>query len=276
MLLDILLTGIFQIGIRGAAIATVGSFAIGVAILLMFHAAKRSSANLRFASPNCSFADVRSFVRLGVSHMMQFVGAAMVAFVFNHQAEVHAGILGVASVMVVMHIHMLFTAVIQGFIEGLEPEMHHQHAEHHNDLLRYIIFRSIAYISLFSLLVFGVSQLLCHGIIHLFAVENPAFEIVAEEGYRLYAYGVILYGINLFVHGFLHSAELKISASISSTCLPVLKVLFFFVIPTYWQVRGVWMAVPMAELATLVVSIVLLILGYNHESLQKKRSKKTV
>lgn len=276
MLLDILLTGILHIGIRGAAIATVVSFMIGVTILLVYHAVKRKKSELVFSAPSCSVTELKSFLRLGVSHMMQFVGAAIVAFVFNHQAEVYGGILGVASVMVVMHIHMLFTAVIQGYIEGLEPEMHHQHEARHNDLLRSIVFRSIAYISLFSLVVFGISQLLFHGIINLFAVEDQTFAAVAEEGYRLYAYGVILYGINLFVHGFLHSVELKISASISSTCLPLMKFVFFFTLPISWEMRGVWLAVPLAELVTMIVSIVLLVLGYRHESLQKKRTKKTV
>ena len=181
------------------------------------------------------------------------------------------GVLGIASVMVVMHIHMLFTAIIQGFIEGLEPEMHHRHEAHENDLLRSIIFRSIAYISVFSLLVFGISQLLCQGIVHFFALKDPAFEAVAEDGYRLYAFGVILYGMNLFVNGFLHSAELKISAAISSGVLPILKIALFFVLPLAWEGKGVWLAVPTAELITLAISIVLLVLGYNHESLQKKK-----
>ena len=271
MLLDILLTGILHIGIRGAAIATVGSFAIGVAILLVYHFVKCHTAKVDFGKPVCTLRDLRHFVRFGTSHMMQFVGAAVVAFVFNRQAGIHMGVLGIASVMVVMHIHMLFTAIIQGFIEGLEPEMHHRHEAHENDLLRLIIFRSIAYISVFSLLVFGISQLLCQGIVHFFALKDPAFEAVAEDGYRLYAFGVILYGMNLFVNGFLHSAELKISAAISSGVLPILKIALFFVLPMVWEGKGVWLAVPTAELITLAISIVLLVLGYNHESLQKKK-----
>jgi len=276
MLLDILLTGILQIGIRGAALATVGSFVIGVAVLLIYHIVNRKKANLYFTTPRLSRRDLKRFVRLGLSHMMQFVGAAVVALIFNLQAGRYAGVLGFASVMVVMHIHMLFTAVIQGFIEGLEPEMHHQHEEHHNDLLRSIILRSIFYISVFSLLVFGFSQLLCHAIVYLFSVDNAEFAFISENAYRLYAYGVILYGINLFIHGFLHSAQLKISASISSVCLPVLKIACFFVLPILWEEQGVWMAVPMAELIALGVSIVLFVLGYNHESLRKKRIRKIV
>ena len=270
MLLDILLTGILHIGIRGAAIATVGSFAIGVAILLFYHFLKCNTAKLDFGKPVCTLRDLRHFIRFGTSHMMQFMGAAVVAFVFNRQAGIHLGVVGIASVMVVMHIHMLFTAVVQGFIEGLEPEMHHRHAAHDNDYLRSIIFRSIVYISAFSLLLFLVSQLLCHTIVHLFALEDPVFEFAAENGYRLYAFGVLFYGVNLFVNGFLHSTELKISSAISSCCLPILKIVLFFLLPILWQGDGVWMAVPMAELIVLAVSILLLILGYNHESLQKK------
>lgn len=271
MLLDILLTGILHIGIRGAAIATVGSFAIGVMILMLYHAVKHKGAKVGFGKPACTFGDLRRFVRYGTSHMMQFVGAAIVAFVFNRQAGAEMGVLGIASVMVVMHIHMLFTAIVQGYIEGLEPEMHHRHAAHENDYLRSLIFRSILYISVFSLFVFGISQVLCHTIVHLFALEDPAFESVAENGYRLYAFGVILYGINLFVNGFLHSAELKISSAISSCCLPVLKIALFFLLPMIGQSNGVWLSIPVAELITLAVSILLLVLGYNHESLQKKK-----
>ncbi len=271
MLLDILLTGILHIGIRGAALATVGSFFIGVAILLVYHAAKRKKAKLHLGAPVFAILDLKNIVRFGTSHMMQFVGAAVVAFVFNRQAGAYAGVLGLASVMVVMHIHMLFTAVIQGYIEGLEPEMHHEHEAHHNDVLRMMILRSLIYIGVFSLVVFGISQLLCHTIVHLFALENPAFEVVAEKGYRLYAFGVVLYGINLFVNGFLHSAELKISSAISSAFLPVCKIGLFFILPLVWKTNGVWLAIPVAELVTLVLSTVLFILGYDHESLRKKR-----
>lgn len=271
MLLDILLTGILHIGIRGAAIATVGSFVIGVCILLVYHGIKRHKAKLHYGIPVFSLLDLKNFIRFGTSHMMQFVGAAVVAFVFNLQAGAYGGVLGMASVMVVMHIHMLFTAVIQGYIEGLEPEMHHEHEAHHNDVLRLMILRSFLYIGVFSLVVFGISQLLCHTIVHLFAMENSAFEGVAENGYRLYAFGVILYGINLFVNGFLHSAELKISSAISSAFLPICKIAMFFVLPLVWDINGVWLAIPVAELVTLVLSIVLFVLGYDHESLRKKR-----
>lgn len=276
MLLDILLTGILHIGIRGAALATVGSFGIGVMILMVYHLIKNKQAKLHFGAPRLTFSDAKHFMRFGVSHMMQFVGAALVAFVFNRQAGAYGGVLGLASVMVVMHIHMLFTAVIQGYIEGLEPEMHHRHEEHSNDILRGILFKSIVYISVFSLLVFGISQLLCHSIVHFFAIENPAFEKMAEQGYRLYAFGVVLYGINLFTHGFLHSAQLKISASISSVFLPVCKIVMFFVLPMTLDLKGVWLAIPVAELVTLALSLVLLVLGYNHESLRKKRIERIV
>ena len=66
-------------------------------------------------------------------------------------------------------------------------------------------------------------------------------------------------------------AELKISAAISSAVLPILKIALFIALPLAWEGQGVWLAIPVAESITLTISIVLLVLGYNHESLQKKK-----
>ena len=116
----------------------------------------------------------------------------------------------------------------------------------------------------FALLISGVFVCFSGDIVSLFLTSHAWQYAVA--GLPLFAVDYIFFGINVITIGYYTSIE-RINLAMRLTLLRgILPVLFFFILPVWFGVTGIWLAVAAGDITTTVVIVFL--------NLKDKNSKK--
>ena len=87
---------------------------------------------------------------------------------------------------------------------------------------------------------------------------------LATHGFRLFSYCFIFLGFNIFIAGFYTAIGNGLVAGIISLLRSLIFVLAaLFTLPSLMGINGIWLSVPLAELATLAISVAFYLMFIN-------------
>lgn len=259
-LLDYLLIVPLEMGVAGAALATVIGYCIPAVVGLVFFFRKKGS--LYFVRPKWRGATVLKSCSNGSSEMVTNIASAVISVLFNVSMIRLAGEDGVAAISIVLYGQFLFTAVFLGFAGGVAPVISFNYGAKNIALLRRIFKICLLVIGGSSVLILGLSLLFAPQIVSIFAGRGSAIYPLALHGFLLFSINYPFAGLNIFSSSmFTAFSNGRVSALISflrtfALILPVLLLL-----PELMGVDGVWLAVPIAEALCAVISAVCLLRG---------------
>lgn len=113
MVMDYLLIAVFQLGLIGAAAATVLSYFVG-GILPIFYFAKKNPSRLKLVKTKFYGRELLKSCTNGSSEMMSNLSMSIVNMLYNLQLIKIAGENGVAAYGVIMYVNFIFVAVFIG------------------------------------------------------------------------------------------------------------------------------------------------------------------
>ena len=111
----------FNMGVRGAALATVLSQAVSAVWVLVFFAGKRSVLRLRKANFIPDLKILGLIVSLGVSPFIMAATECLVQLVFNTGAAKYGGDNAVAIMSILFSVAQIASLPTQGFCQGVQP-----------------------------------------------------------------------------------------------------------------------------------------------------------
>ena len=120
MVLDYLLIAVFQLGIAGAAIATVLGYAVG-GIIPLFYFATGERSGLRLTRSQLYPRQLLQACSNGSSELMSNISSSVIGILYNLQLMRMVGELGVAAYSVMMYVDFVFVAAFLGFSIGSAP-----------------------------------------------------------------------------------------------------------------------------------------------------------
>ena len=265
--LDYLFLAHWGLGISGAALATGIADLLAAIIGLIYFS--RFSRTLRLRKFRAELPVLHAACSNGASELVTQLSVGLVTFLFNLITFRWAGESGVAAISVILYAEMLLTSILMGFTNGVAPIFsYHYGARHHQELTR-LLKISLGIITSFSLLTFAASRLLAAPLITLFLPDGGPVFTLTLSGFLLFSLSFLLVGFNLFASGFFTAlSQGKTSALLSFTRNLAGIVIFLMFLPRYWGITGVWLAVPAADLAALLLTLFFL---YNENRILKRR-----
>lgn len=253
-LLDYLTMGPLDMGIRGAALATASGYLIPAIVGVLYFLFSKNT--LRFAKP--SF-DGRVLLRAcgnGSSEMVTNISSAVITFLFNVMMLQYLGEDGVAAVTIVLYAQFLLTALYMGFSLGVAPVISYQYGSGDTGQLRKVYKICLGVIGASSVAVFAASLLLANGIVRIFTPPDSAVYGIAVRGFMLFSLSYLFSGCNIFSSAlFTALSNGKVSAAISFSRTFVWIAFGLWALPQMLQADGLWLAVPLAELLTVILSV---------------------
>ncbi len=255
ILLDLLLIGVFKMGLAGAALATSAGFLVGSVVPILYFLTKNSS-QLRFIRPAFKAKILLMSIGNGSSEMVTNVSRSLIALLFNIQLMRLLGEAGVAAISVMLYVEFVFTAVLIGFSVGTAPIIAFKFGAKKGTELKRIFLSCINVIVAVSLIMFGLSQLLAPGLVALFIRDNPQLVALTTKGFRIFAISFLACGINIFASAYFTAlSNGRVSALISFMRTLVLQAIMIMVLPLIFGLNGIWMALPVAETITVGISL---------------------
>lgn len=251
--MDYVLIVWFDLGIAGAALATgLGQMIPALAGLVFFLNKKHDLHLARFTMHT---KELIQACCNGSSEMVTQLSNAVVTFLFNVILMRLAGPHGVAAITILLYGQFLFQAFYLGFAIGISPVVGYQYGAGNRKELKSIYRISFVFAAISSVVMTTAAVCLSTGLVTIFT-KDPETYALAVTGFGIFAFSFLFSGFNITSSGFFTAlSNGKVSAIISFCRTLLFTVSSLLVLPRFFGVNGAWMAVPVAEFVTLLLSV---------------------
>lgn len=255
VILDYVFIAVLDMGLFGAALATgIGYSVSGLMGLLYFAFNRRGSLYLE--KPKWNWFVLSKACTNGASEMVSNVSVCIVTVLLNNIVMRLAGSDGVAAITVVLYMQTSLMSVCFGYSMGISPLISYNYGKRETARLKRTFSISLKLIGLVSAGVFAFCNLATAGLVGLFVDKGTHVFEMAYGGLRLFSFSFLCMGLNVFASAlFTALSNGKVSAILSFCRTLVFVVGFLLILPRYWQMMGVWLAIPTAEALSCLLSV---------------------
>lgn len=156
----------------------------------------------------------------------------------------------------VIDLQFLFIGVYFGFSMGMAPPLSYAYGDRKIDVCRKLEQYAHRFFAIAPLVIYALTYFLAPVGVSCFAnTASPVFPI-AVSGMRIYGLGFLFSGINIYAAvRMMAYGKGYFSGLITFLRSFALLLLFLTVLPQKFGLTGVWLAVPAAEVLTLLVAV---------------------
>lgn len=250
---DYIFAGIFEIGIAGIAIASVISALISLAFILYFFVKK---ANIYcFGAFDFSLQLLKSTLLNGSSELIGEMSTGIAMFAYNFVIMRRIGVDGVTAFTIVGYISYIFSMVVVGFGQGASPLISFSFGAKEEELAKKIRRKTNELVLTVGVVTFFLMMFLSGWYSDLF-VKSEAVQEMVRSGMVIFMVSFFFAGINAITSFYYTSTGRAFeSAVISLSRGLVVLLICIFALPAYLGMTGVWLAAPVTEMVTFVISV---------------------
>ncbi|MEF2231482.1 MAG: MATE family efflux transporter [Pseudodesulfovibrio sp.] len=259
MVLDPVLIFWFDMGIRGAAIATVFSQALMLAVYVGYSSGSRTTVRIALRHVVFERAYYTNVLRLGLP-MFAFQLLSGLAMGMTNTAIGRYGDAAVASIGVALRILALVSFVVFGFVKGFQPIVGYSYGAADYGRLKEAISAALKWVTGYCLLVTAALSFFGRSLMGLFSHGDPT---IVQIGSKVLAFN----GIVFLLFGFFmiySTLFLALGKAREGMMLNLSRQGIFFipailVMPGIWGLNGVIYAQPVAEVLAFGLAVSLFI-----------------
>lgn len=254
IILDALFIIVFKWGIGGAAMATAFSQMIGGIVPLIYFSCPNSSL-YRLRKANYDGKALFKVCINGSSELMACISSSLVGILYNVQLIKYAGEDGVAAYGVLMYVNMVFLAAFIGYSNGTAPIVSYHYGAGNHSELKGLLRKSLMIIGLFSVCMFGLSEILAKPLSILFVGYNSELLKITLRGFLIFSFNFLFAGFGIYGSAFFTALNNGlISAAIAFLRTLVFQLGAILLLPIIWGVDGIWISIVVAEIMASFVS----------------------
>ena len=259
-ILDPIFIFVLDMGIQGAALATVICQLLALAYSLFFLADKRRI--LHFPRPifQINGRIARQSLAIGLSPFLMNSAACLVALFINQQLLKYGGDLAIGSYGIVNRITMMFLMIVMGLNQGMQPIAGYNFGAREYSRVKQVFWLTVICASAVSFLGFIVSEC-CPDIAVSLFTNDPELMALADKGLRMMNIALPLVGFQMVTTNFFQSLGMvhkSIFLSLSRQLLFLVPLIYF--LPVFFGHKGVWMSFPIADTISIILSAVMLLM----------------
>ena len=265
-ILDPLFIFVFDWGIRGAAIATVLAQTVALMWQLGFLSRKEELLHFRRGIYRLKRKIVDNILSIGMSPFLMNLAACLIAIIINKGFKTYGGDLMIGAYGITNRLAFIFVMIIMGLNQGMQPIAGYNYGARQYDRVLRVLRLTLMGATTVSVCAFVVGELMPSVAVRLFTTDAELAGLAAT-GMRLSFMMFPIVGFQMVATNFFQSlgmASKAIFLSLSRQLLFLLPGLLLlphlFADYTSWEASwGVWCAIPLSDLLSAIVTLVLLI-----------------
>lgn len=188
ILLDPLFIFGFQMGVKGAALATILSQLCSAVWVMWFLTSKKAVLKLKISCMRLEAARVKRILGLGVSGFIMSFTNSLVQVVCNATLQTYGGDIYVGVMTVLNSVREICTLPVQGFTNGASPVMSFNYGEKAFERVKKAIWFVTAVCISYTVLIWGVLRLAPAFFIRIFN-DSPELLEKAVPSLHIYFFG---------------------------------------------------------------------------------------
>lgn len=259
MILDYLFIVVFHWGIAGAAVATSIGQVVGGMIPIIYFAGENDSL-LRLTKFKFDGKVLLKACSNGSSEMVSNLSASIINILYNFQLMKIAGENGVAAYGIIMYVNFIFTAIFMGYSIGSSPIAGYHYGAGNKSELKNLFQKSIVIMGGAGVILTVAAEILTLPLVKIFASYDAELFTMTCHGFRLYSLSFLFMGMNIWASAYFTALNNGlVSAVISFLRTLVFQIVVVLTLPLILGIDGIWLAIVVAELLALAVSVSFLI-----------------
>jgi putative MATE family efflux protein len=260
----------FGWGIRGSATATIISQFLVLVWQVWFFSNSKSFIYLKKDSFRLRKEIVKGIFSIGIAPFLLNAAACVVIVLINKNLSYYGGNLAVGAYGIVNRIAYLFVMIVFGLNQGMQPIVGYNYGAalygRVTEVLKKTIIIAVATMTFGSVLV----ELFPYLVASIFTDEKNLIDMTAIGLRYAFMFSPFI-GFQMVVSTFFQSiGKAQKTIFLSLTRQVIFLIPLLIILPKYMNISGVWISMPISDLASSIVAICLFITQY-----RKLQSKKT-
>ncbi|MDE6544087.1 MAG: MATE family efflux transporter [Muribaculaceae bacterium] len=277
VVVNVILAPIFifklDMGMRGAALATVGGQFCGFIWVLTHFLSKKSFVHFRRDNKWFSWSIIKRMYGIGLSPFLMNVTSCFVV-VFLNKALLSAsgdsidGNMAVGAYGILNRVGMFFVMLVFGITQGMQPILGYNFGAMKWSRVKTTLKLGILAGFCITLVGWTLTELLPDKLSGMFTTDETLISI-ARDGFRLFFICFPLVGVQIIITNFFQSiGKPALSIFLSLTRQLIFLLPLLAVLPRYYGVTGVWASVGCSDFLAFALALVTILV------MMKRLSKK--
>ena len=263
VILNVIFAPIFifalNMGIRGAALATVIAQMVALVIILFYFSDSRKLLHFRKGIFRMDIRIAKDSLSIGLAPFLMNSAACLVTLFINQQLKSYSGDLAIGAYGIVNRISFLFIMINMGLNQGMQPIAGYNYGARKYSRVREVYMKTVKYATFVALAGFIVSIAIPHAAVSVFTSDPQLIDLAAK--------GLVLINLMLPLVGFqmvtsnlfqcLGMINKSIILSMSRQLLFLLPMLY--VLPMFLNSKGIWISFPIADFLSSLLTFIMLL-----------------
>lgn len=257
IVLDPIFIFVFDMGVAGAALATIISQLVSALWVVGFLVSKKAVIQLKLKNLKPDFKIIKSITSLGVSPFVMRSTESLVSIALNSGMQTYGGDLYVGSITIMQSVMQFFSAPLGGFTQGVQPIISYNFGAGKFDRVKRTYRSMIAVCAVFSLTGTALIMIFPQFFASMFTNSRDLIVLCGQK-MPLFISGMLLFGMQMGIQPtFMALGQAKISLFIASLRKIILLVPLAIILPVFFGTEGVYLAEPVSDFTSAIAAMLL-------------------
>ena len=244
----------FNLGVRGAAIATVISQAVSAIWVVHFLFSEKSEIRLTWSNIRIQKKIILSICALGVSPFIMQFTECLINVVFNSGLKRYGNDVYVGSMTIIQSVMQIMTVAISGFGNGVQPIISYNYGAKNFDRVRKTYRISITLSIALSMTICTIVMLFPQPFVSIFTNDDELLTLTVKM-LRIFIAGIGIFGIQMGCQSvFVGLGQAKISLFLACLRKVILLIPLALILPKFIGVTGIYLAEPISDVISALTA----------------------
>lgn len=275
IILDPILIYGFQMGVQGAALATIISQAISALWVLKFLSGNKTTIRLKKENMKIDTQILLPSMALGVAPFIMQATESILVLCFNSSLLRYGGDTAVGAMTILSSVMQFAMLPLQGFTQGGQPIISYNYGANHAERVKKAFKLLLICCLTYSAILWALSELFPEIFIAIFT-SDPDLTEITQWALRVYMGGCLLFGAQIACQQtFIALGNAKTSAFLAMFRKIIVLIPLIYILPQFIEnkVFAVFLAEPIADTLAVLTTVVLFVFEIRkvmHEMRERK------
>ena len=255
----------FQMGVKGAALATVLSQAVGAVWILQFLTGKKTILRLKKENMKLLPSIILPCLGLGISTFVMLSTESLLSISFTSSLSRYGGDIAVGAMTIITSVSQLVVMPLQGICQGGQPIISYNYGANNKERVKEAFFTQfgscVVYTTVFWLVLMFVPRIFAG----MFTNDTLLIEYTTWA-LRIYMVGIFSLGFQISCQqSFMALGQAKVSLLLACLRKIILLIPLIFILPIFFdnKVFAVFLAEPVSDIIAAAVTTITFLTQFN-------------
>ena len=257
-LLDPIFIFVFDMGIAGAAWATVIAQTVAMIIVLKHFSDKERAFHFEKGIFKLDMRVAKDSLAIGMGPFLMNAAACLVTLFINQLLRDYSGDLGIGAYGICNRLIFMFIMICMGLNQGMQPIAGYNHGAKQYSRVKEVFWMTAKLGTVVTCICFIIGMFFPRVAVGIFTHDEALMEM-ASHGLRILVLGFPIVGFQMIGTNFFQCLGMVKKSVILSLSRQILFLLpLLYALPLWHDASGVWMSFPVSDVLSAALTAILL------------------